>query len=64
MGGRRGTNHMQRGRCNICGAEDVAFTKAGKVHPLHEKFNQDHQNAVALRRDMQAVRNEEREANG
>ena len=52
---------MHRQRCAVCGEDDIAHTKDGRVHPLHEKFSIDHQNAVALRRDMAAVQNEERE---
>lgn len=54
---------MLRGKCTVCGQDDVAFTKAGKVHPLHEQFSQRHQNAAAMRRDMKAIQDEEREAN-
>lgn len=61
---RRGVivGRMLRGKCTVCGQEDVALTKAGKVHPMHVKHSQRHQNAAALRRDMKAVQDEEREA--
>lgn len=52
---------MLRGKCTVCGQDDVALTKAGKVHPLHVKHSQRHQNAVALRCDMKAIQDEERE---
>jgi hypothetical protein len=53
----RGTvvGRMLRGKCPVCGQEDVAFARSGQVHPGHAKNSQRHQEAQARKEQRERV---------